>query len=202
MFISGSRTTVLGAVAAVVVAAWPSVAWAQQSEPKTAAAGWSVVAGMGHFVYDEPNVVRHRIWFGVSAVSAADGSAHGQFLYRHERADGTLVAQGRADVTCLKVAGNVALFTAIVPEGEGTAKNHGYYVKIIDGGTRPDVIVDAQAQNGTERPPTHCLDPETDLPPELPQRPRYPVLTGGYAVYGAEQSQTAAELPDAGDRAR
>ncbi|WP_433320201.1 hypothetical protein ACQP0U_15805 [Micromonospora sp. CA-269861] len=183
MFRSGSQVTALGAVAAVVVAAGPSAARAQQRpETASAAAGWSVVAGMGHFVYDEPNVVGHRIWFGVSAVSPADGTARGQFLYRHEQSDGTLVAQGRADVTCLKVTGNVALFTAIVPAGEGSAQNHGFYVKIIDGGPRPDVIVDAQAQNGTERPPTHCIDPETEVPAEYPQRPRYPVLAGGYVV--------------------
>ncbi|MEU4679126.1 hypothetical protein [Micromonospora sp. NPDC023737] len=150
------------------------------------AAGWSIVAGMGHFVYDEPGMAGHRIWFGVQAVTATDGSTHGQFLYRHELPDGTLVARGRANVTCLKVTGNIALFTAIVPDGQGTVKNHGYYVKIIDGGSGQDQIVDAQAQNGTEPPPTHCLDPETDLDPEAPKRPRYPVLIGGYAVHGAE----------------
>ncbi|RKN41430.1 hypothetical protein D7223_24110 [Micromonospora endolithica] len=141
-----------------------------------------MVTGLGQFVYDEPRVVGHRIWFGVSAFSAADGSTVGRFLYRHEWPDGTLAAQGQADVTCVRVTGNVALLTAIVPEGEGTVKNHGFYVKIIDGGRMPDLIVDAQVQNGEERPPTHCLDPETDLPPGLPQRPRYPVLAGGYAV--------------------
>ncbi|MFF0150699.1 hypothetical protein [Micromonospora sp. NPDC005203] len=94
-------------------------------------------------MYDEPNTVGHRIFFGVYAVAASDGSAQGQFLYRHERADGTLAAQGRADVTCLRVTGNVAVFTAIVPEGQGSARNHGFYVKIIDGGRGPDQIVDA-----------------------------------------------------------
>ncbi|RKN32368.1 hypothetical protein D7044_14075 [Micromonospora musae] len=128
-------------------------------------------------------MVGHRIWFGVQAVAAVDGSAYGQFLYRHELPDGTPVGQGRADVTCLKVTGNVAVFTAVVPEGQGNVKNHGYYVKIIDGGRGPDQIVDAQTQNGTERPPTHCIDPETELPPGVPQRPRYPVLIGGYTVH-------------------
>ncbi|MET8087535.1 hypothetical protein [Micromonospora sp. NPDC005237] len=188
---SGSRVAALVVVAAVVVAASPAAAWAQQPETRSAAATrWSTVTGLGHFVYDEPNMVGHRIWFGVSAFSTADGSTYGQFLYRHERADGTLAEQGRADVTCLRVTGNVALLTAIVPEGEGAVRNHGYYVKIIDGGRLPDVIVDAQAQNGDEPPPTHCLDPETDLPPGNPQRPRYPILAGGYAVHGAEPSRT------------
>lgn len=186
MFRFGLRAAALAAVAAVGVVASPAAAQAQQSEAMSVAAGWSVVAGMGHFVYDEPGVAGHRIWFGVQAVTATDGSTHGQFLYRHELPDGTLVGQGRADVTCLKVTGNVAVFTAIVPEGQGTVKNHGYYVKIIDGGSGQDQIVDAQAQNGTERPPTRCLDPETELPPGTPQRPRYPVLIGGYAVHGAE----------------
>ncbi|MGI5524446.1 hypothetical protein ACQEUX_26390 [Micromonospora sp. CA-259024] len=190
MFGSSFRATALAAVVAAGVTASPSVAQAQQPEALTAAAGRSAVAGMGHFVYDEPNVVGHRIWFGVHAVTAANGSAYGTFMYRHERPDGTLVAQGRADVTCLKVTGNVALFTAIVPEGQGAVKNHGYYVKIIDGGRGPDQIVDAQAQNGSERPPTGCLDPETDLPPELPPRPRYVVLVGGYAM----QSGAGAEV--------
>ncbi|MEV6373488.1 hypothetical protein [Micromonospora musae] len=183
MFRSSLRAVALAAAAAVGVAASPSVAQAQQSEAMGTTAGWSVVAGLGHFVYDEPGTAGHRIWFGVQAVAAADGSAYGQFLYRHELPDGTPVGQGRADVTCLKVTGNVAVFTAIVPEGQGTVKNHGYYVKIIDGGRGPDQIVDAQAQNGAERPPTHCIDPETELPPEVPQRPRYPVLIGGYTVH-------------------
>lgn len=46
------------------------------------------------------------------------------------------------------------------------------------------VIVDAQAQNGPEGPPTGCLDPETELPPQVPARPRYPILAGGYVVAG------------------
>ncbi|MGC4747887.1 hypothetical protein ACLQ28_19850 [Micromonospora sp. DT201] len=201
MFRSSFRTTALVAVAAVGVVASPSVAQARQAEAASAA-GRSVVAGLGHFVYDEPNTVGHRIWFGVYAVTAADGTTHGQFLYRHEQTDGTLAAQGRADVTCLKVTGNVALFTAIVPEGQGSAKNHGFYVKIIDGGRGPDRIVDAQATNGTERPPTHCVDPETDLPPGSPSRPRYPILVGGYTVHAAEQSRAGAEVPQAERRDR
>ncbi|MBM7491444.1 hypothetical protein JOD64_002666 [Micromonospora luteifusca] len=196
MFRSGFRTTALVAVAAVGVAASPGVAQARQAEAASAAAGRSVVAGLGHFVYDEVNTVGHRIWFGVYAVTAPNGSTHGRFLYRHEQADGTLAAQGRADVTCLKVTGNVAVFTAIVPEGQGTARNHGFYVKIIDGGRGADQIVDAQATNGSERPPTGCFDPETDLPPGSPQRPRYPILAGGYAVHAAEQSRAGAEVPD------
>ncbi|WP_433127753.1 hypothetical protein ACQPWW_33270 [Micromonospora sp. CA-240977] len=184
MFRSGLRATTLAAVVVAGVVAAPAVAQAQPGATG-AAAGRSMVVGLGHFVYDEPNTEGHRIWFGVQAVAASEGSAHGRFLYRHELADGALVAQGWADVTCLRVTGNVALFTAIVPEGQGAAKNHGFYVKIIDAGRGPDQIVDAQATNGSERPPTGCFDPETDLPPGSPTRPRYPVLAGGYAVHAA-----------------
>ncbi|MEU7614129.1 hypothetical protein [Micromonospora sp. NPDC049204] len=193
MFGSGLRATTLAAVAAVGVGVAPTVAQAQPPKATSAAAGRSSVAGIGHFVYDEPNTVGHRIWFGVYAVTTLDESAHGQFLYRHERADGTLAAQGRADVTCLRVTGNVAIFTAIVPEGQGSAKNHGFYVKIIDGGRGPDQIVDAQATNGSERPPTGCVDPETDLPPESAPRPRYPVLAGGFVVHAAAPSRAGAD---------
>ncbi|MET8282035.1 hypothetical protein [Micromonospora sp. NPDC005174] len=168
--------------AAALVAAGSSPAWAQAASTSPPGGTTAMVVGAGQFVYDEPNTVGHRIWFGVVAVAAADGSTHGQFRYRHELPDGTVAAQGRADVTCLRVTGNVAVFTAIVPEGVGPVRNHGYYVKIIDGGRQPDVIVDAQAQNGTEPPPTGCIDPETELPPEVPARPRYPILAGGYVV--------------------
>ncbi|MEU4470661.1 hypothetical protein [Micromonospora sp. NPDC023888] len=185
VFRSRLRATTLAAVAVVGVAAAPAVAQAHPGA-RGAAAGRSMVVGLGHFVYDEPNTVGHRIWFGVYAVTASDGSAHGQFRYRHEQADGTLAAQGWADVTCLRVTGNVAVFTAIVPEGQSSVKNHGFYVKIIDGGRGPDQIVDAQATNGSERPPTGCIDPETELPPGLPSRPRYPILVGGYAVHAAK----------------
>ncbi|MFC3500333.1 hypothetical protein ACFOOK_05040 [Micromonospora krabiensis] len=183
MFRSGVSAMAVAAVAAAGVATSPTAAQARQPEGIRVAGGWSVVAGVGHFVYDEPGTVGHRIWFGVQAVAAAGGSTYGQFRYRHELPDGTVVGQGRADVTCLEVTGNVAVFTAIVPEGQGAVRNHGYYVKVIDGGRGPDQIVDAQAQNGTEPPPTECLDPETDLPAGVPPRPRYPVLVGGYVVH-------------------
>ncbi|MEU0549706.1 hypothetical protein [Micromonospora sp. NPDC005979] len=181
-----ARTGTVAAAAVALVAAGSSTAWAQPTAPTGTSPprGAAVVVGAGQFVYDEPNTVGHRIWFGVVAVVAADESTHGQFRYRHELPDGTVAAQGRADVTCLRVTGNVAVFTAIVPEGVGPVRNHGYYVKIIDGGRQPDVIVDAQTQNGTEPPPTGCLDPETELPPEAPARPRYPILAGGYVVRG------------------
>ncbi|MFI5924456.1 hypothetical protein ACIA3K_00610 [Micromonospora sp. NPDC051543] len=179
-----ARAGTVAAAAVTLVAAGSSTAWAQPtaptgtSPPRAAA----MVAGVGHFVYDEPNMVGHRIWFGVAAVTTVDGSTRGEFRYRHALPDGTELARGRADVTCLRVVGNVAVFTAIVPDGVDPVRNHGYYVKIIDGGRQPDVIVDAQTQNGTEPPPTGCLDPESELPPEAPARPRYPILAGGYVV--------------------
>ena len=175
------RSTVRAtAIAAVTVAGVLAVPAAAQARVHVAsvAAGRSAAAGTGHFVYDEPGTAGHRIWFGVQAVTTRDGSARGQFRYRHELPDGTLVAQGWADVTCLQVTGNVALVTAIVPEGEGPVRNHGFYVKIIDGGAGRDEISDVQASGGPERPPTGCVDPDDY------HRPRYPVLAGGFAVHG------------------
>jgi hypothetical protein len=61
-------------------------------------------------------------------------------------------------------------------------KNHGFYVKIIDGGRSPDQIAFTQAQNGTERPPARCVDFDVEVPDS---GDRYPVLVGGYRVHGA-----------------
>ncbi|MGV9213472.1 hypothetical protein ACTFTM_16575 [Micromonospora sp. RB23] len=181
-----ARVGTAAAATVALVAAGSTTAWAQSTAPNGTSPPrpLALVAGSGHFVYDEPNTVGHRIWFGVAAVTTADGATRGEFRYRHALPDGTEIARGRADVTCLRVRGNVAVFTAIVPDGVDPVRNHGYYVKIIDGGRQPDVIVDAQAQNGTAPPPTGCLDPETELPPEAGVRPRYPILAGGYVVRG------------------
>jgi hypothetical protein len=67
--------------------------------------------------------------------------------------------------TCLQVSDGVALFTAVVPEGQG---NHAFYIKIIDGGHgRPDQIANIQAQKGPERPPRRCIDVEVEFPPTV-----------------------------------
>ena len=162
----GSRTLVLSALMAAGVLLTPSAAQARPPSP--------AIIGLGPFVYDAPGVEGHRIWFGVRA--ARD---KGRFWYRHELPDGTVVGQAWADVTCLRVDRNVALFTAIVPDGQQPdVRNHGFYVKVIDGGRGPDLIADAQATNGTDPPPRHCVEPG-DM-----GRPFYPVLRGGYAVIG------------------
>ena len=162
------------AMVAAVAAALPGASIPEQARADV------TISGVGHFVYDEDGVRGHRIWFGVQAAARRDGSVGGEFLYRHELADGTLLAQGRADVTCLRVTGKVALFTAIVPDGVGDVPHHGFYVKVIDGGAAGrDRISDAQAQGGSEPPPTSCVDPADH------QRPTYPVLRGGYTVHGA-----------------
>ena len=157
--------------------------------PATAQAGTaggpsrSAVIGAGQFRLDEPGTAGDRIWFGVQASSAADGSVRGRFQFRHARPDGTVVGSGWAEVTCLRVDGNTALFTAVVPEEmpSDPVRNHAFAVKIIDGGRSPDVIASIQAQNGAERPPGDCFDFDVDYPGV----PRYPVLSGGYLVHGA-----------------
>jgi hypothetical protein len=177
-----TKAAVLTAVAAVGLVAMPSTAQAQPGHHAPGGAGPSAVRGVGQIRLDEPHVVGDRIRFGVRAVTAVDGSAHGRFTFRHLRPDGTVAGQGWARVTCLQVTGNVALFTAVVPAGVGVVKNHAFYVKIIDGRHGPDRVAFIQAQNGPERPPRRCVDFDVEFPsaPAL----RYPVLTGGYAVHG------------------
>jgi hypothetical protein len=49
--------------------------------------------------------------------------------------------------SCLSVHGNTALVAAVVPEGHGNVRNHGFYLKIINGSrARPDQIETVQAQ--------------------------------------------------------
>lgn len=161
----GSRTVVLSALLAAGVLAAPA-APAQARPP-------AMVVGLGHFVYDEPGLEGHRIWFGVRAAQN-----RGRFWFRHEYPDGSLVAEGTADVTCLRVTGRTALFTAIVPDGTSEVRHHGFYVKIIDSDRGPDLIADAQATNGPTPPPRDCYEPG-DM-----GRPFYPIRRGGYAVIG------------------
>ncbi|MER7007185.1 hypothetical protein ABT297_29680 [Dactylosporangium sp. NPDC000555] len=139
----------------------------------------SAVAGVGQVTLDEPNTVGDRVWFAILAATAADGSSDGRFWFRHLSPDGTLRGEGWAEVTCLQVTGNVALFTAVVPEGVGVVKNHAFYMKITDRDAKPDQVSFIQAQNGSERPPTECIDFDV----VFPGQPRYPVLTGGYTVH-------------------
>jgi hypothetical protein len=141
----------------------------------------AAIAGGGSFTYDEPDVYGHRIRFNIHARTTVDGSTRGSFSFWHLLPDGKLAAKGRADVTCLQVSGGTALLTAVVPEGQGNVRNHAFYVKIIDGGSgRPDQIANAQAQNGSERPPQRCVDFEV----EHPGPKRYPIERGNYVIRG------------------
>ncbi|RJL30809.1 hypothetical protein [Bailinhaonella thermotolerans] len=131
------------------------------------------IGGVGHFTYDEPGVEGHRIRFAVHARVAADGTARGALTYRHLLPDGKLLGRGRADVTCVNVTGDTALVTAVVPEGQGTVRNHAFYLKIIEG--RPDRIETLQTNNGPVRPPSYCADPAFN-----PDIRRYPIERGGF----------------------
>ena len=170
--------TIIGA--ATVLTAFGTAANATAATGGNAPA--AAVTGVGYFTYDEPGVYGHKIRFSVQARTSADGSTRGNFSFRHLLPNGDLLGQGRADVTCLQVSGGVALFTAVVPEGQGNVRNHAFYVKIIDGGRgRPDQIANIQAQNGPERPPRRCIDFEVEYPGAAK---RYPVERGGYLIRG------------------
>ncbi|WP_430785631.1 hypothetical protein [Actinoplanes sp. G11-F43] len=130
------------------------------------------VSGVGRIVLTPADADGHPVWFGVRG---------DRFWFRHLLPDGSLVARGWAAVTCLRVTGRVAEFTAVVPEGVGPIRNHAFVVKIIDGGRRPDQVAFVQASGGPERPPTRCFD----LDAEFPGRPRHQVLAGGYVVRGS-----------------
>jgi hypothetical protein len=177
------RLAAVSAIASSVgLLATPSLAQAVPDRRGPARLGVASVVGVGQIRLDEPNVVGDRIWFGVRAVAAADGSPHGRFEFRHLRPDGTVAGEGWAEVTCLQITGNVALFTAVVPAGVGVVKNHAFYVKIIDVRHGPDRVAFIQAQNGPERPPQRCIDFDVEFPSSSISR--YPVLTGGYRVHG------------------
>lgn len=164
----------VAAIAALGVLTTPSVAQA-------APADHAGLAGLGRVVLNEPGALGHPVWFGVAASAAGNGESHGRFWFRHLLPDGSLLGQGWAEVTCLRVTGNVALFTAVVPEGVGPIENHAFYMKVIDGGgANPDQVAFIQARGGPDRPPTRCLDFDV----EYPGQPRYQVRAGGYAVHG------------------
>lgn len=162
----------VAALAALGVMTTPSIA---QATPARNAG----VIGVGQVVLTQPDAVGHRVWFGVLASTDADGSPRGRFWFRHLLPDGSLLGQGWAEVTCLQVTGNVALFTAVVPEGVGPVKNHAFSMKVIDGGGQPDQVAFVQAGGGPARPPTRCIDFDV----EYPGQPRHQIRTGGYAVH-------------------
>jgi hypothetical protein len=136
------------------------------------------IYGVGHFTYDEPGLYGHRIRFSIRARVAADGTTSGVFGYRHLLPEGQVLGAGRAEVTCVSVHGDTALVAAVVPEGSGNVRNHGFYLKIVEG--RPDQIETLQAQDGPERPPRHCIDTAWD-----PTLKPYPIEHGGYAIRAA-----------------
>lgn len=177
---TGKRAAALAAAAVVGLAAAPAAAPGSASAAAERA-GRAGVAGAGWFRLDEPNTVGHLIRFGVAATTSAAGTTRGRFDFVHLRADGSLAARGWADVTCLRVTGNVALFTAVVPEGVGPVRNHAYAVKVFDGGARHDRVASVQAQNGAERPRPDCFDFDAELPGAAI---RYPLLAGGFVVHG------------------
>lgn len=172
---------VLAIAAATLAAATaqPAPAHADASTPPPVpATPGALIHGVGHFTYDEPGVYGHRIRFDIHARVASDGTTRGVFGYRHLLPDGQVLGAGHAEVTCLHVQSGTALVAAVVPEGQGNVPNHGFYIKIIDGGRgRPDRIETLQAGGGPERPPRYCID--TAVVPDLK---RYPVERGGYLV--------------------
>jgi hypothetical protein len=151
------------------------------------------IHGVGHFTYDEPGVDGHRIRFSIHARVAPDGTTSGVFGYRHQLPDGQVVGEGHADVTCVSVAGDTALVAAVVPEGEGNVRNHGFYVKIVDGRRgQPDQIETLQAGGGPERPPQYCIDTAWD-----PTLKRYPIERGGYLIRAGGAPRPAVPPPPA-----
>ncbi|MEV4753622.1 hypothetical protein AB0J86_00670 [Micromonospora sp. NPDC049559] len=136
------------------------------------------VRGVGQFTYDEPGVQGHRIRFSIRAKVAASGTTNGVLGYRHLLPDGQVLGEGYAEVTCVNVQQGTALVAAVVREGHGSVRNHGFYLKIVDGGERrPDHIETLQAQDGPTRPPRYCIDTAID-----PTLKRYPIEHGGYQI--------------------
>ncbi|AEV84961.1 hypothetical protein ACWT_3937 [Actinoplanes sp. SE50] len=187
-----ARTAALSAIAATTLWVSPTAAQAHPVLPKppavttvstadsvSTANSMSAVIGLGQIRLSGPNVAGDPVWFGIEAFTDRTGSAHGRFRFRHERPDGTVVGDGWAEVTCLRVTGDVALLTAVVPDGVGVVKNHAYYMKVTDGGSQPDQLAFVQAQNGTERPPTRCVDFDVEHPGLAD---RSPVYTGGFTI--------------------
>lgn len=178
-----TAASVLAVTAAAASLATPAAATAAGSDPTTPppvpATPGALIHGVGHFTYEEPGLQGHRIRFRVHARVDAEGTTRGTFDYRHLLPDGEVLGAGHAEVTCLSVHGDTALVAAVVPEGHGNVRNHGYYLKIIDGNRahHPDQIETVQAQNGPDRPPRHCIDTAVD-----PDVKRYPIDRGGYLI--------------------
>lgn len=184
-----TAASILAIVTAATFIATPTVAAAGEATsvsasgdptlpPEVPATPGALIHGVGHFTYDEPGLHGHRIRFSVHAHVAADGTTRGILGYRHLLPDGQVLGAGHAEVGCLSVHGNTALVAAVVPEGQGNVRNHGFYLKIIDGSrARPDQIETVQAQNGTDRPPRYCIDTAVD-----PTVKRYPIDRGGYLI--------------------
>jgi hypothetical protein len=175
------RRIALTVTAAALTAALGTPAAAHADMPAPApvpATPGASILGVGHFTYAEPGVDGHRIRFSIHAWVNADGTTRGVFGYRHLLPDGSELAAGHAEVTCLHTQDGVALVAAVVPEGQGVLVNHGFYVKIVDGGRgRPDRIETLQASGGADRPPRFCVDTA-----EVPSLIRYPITRGGFRL--------------------
>jgi hypothetical protein len=173
-----AATAIAATVAATVatVAAAPSAAHAGSWEPTPVPAtpgAW--IHGVGNFVLDEPNTYGHRIRFSVLAWVNGNGTTRGVFGYRHLLPDGQVLGEGHAEVTCVNVRDDTAMVAAVVPQGQGNVVNHGFYLKIVDGGRHGDRIELAQAGGDPAHPaPRHCVDTA-----ELGAL-RYPVEPGNY----------------------
>jgi hypothetical protein len=150
------------------------------------------IAGIGEFTLNDVNVTGHPIRFAIHANTDAAGTPRGSFRFRHLLPDGSVLATGHADVTCLQVVGDTALLTAVVTEeqiagaehlGDLPLGPHAFYVKIIDGG-RDDKIVFTQAIGPPPDVPLRqdCLDVEEQFPGELK---RYPIERGNYTIRDA-----------------
>lgn len=168
-------TLMLAAVALAVGVAAPAQAAADGPPPQPTTPGaW--ITGVGQFVYHEPNTEGHRITFGLAAGVTRGGVAHGVLTYRHALPDGSTLAEGWADVTCVNVTGDTALVAAVVPNERSNLVNHGFYLKIV-GGRQIEL-----AQTGGDpahAAPRHCVDTA-----DVPGLKRYPVAPGGY-LYGS-----------------
>jgi hypothetical protein len=173
-------------VGLLVGAASPAPA-ATATGPDRAGSG-DLIVGVGHFTLDEPEIEGHRIRFEVRAHTDRDGEARGTFRFRHLLADGSLLGTGRADVTCVEVSGDTALFTAVVtrehipPVPPGLPLGpHAFYVKVIDGGGQPDQVVFIQAIDPPGPLDPSCVDAEERFPDQVV---RYPLDRGGYRLRG------------------
>jgi hypothetical protein len=129
------------------------------------------IYGVGHFTYDEPGLYGHRIRFSIRARVAADGTTSGVFGYRHLLPEGQVLGAGRAEVTCVSVHGDTALVAAVVPEGSGNVRNHGFYLKIVEGRDPPGP---GRAGTPAATLHRHRLGPHPEALPNRTRRVRDP----------------------------